>query len=94
MLNEDVAKKEELSVSEGALVRGSEDGPAVTKNSPADKAGILAEDILTEVGGVKVGKAHSLVSLIQRYNVGDTLALRVIRGEESLLIKVTLEERK
>ncbi len=94
MLNEDVAKKEELSVSEGALVRGSEDGPAVTKNSPADKAGILAEDIITEVGGVKVGKDHSLVSLIQRYNVGDTLALRVIRGEESLLIKVTLEERK
>jgi serine protease Do len=94
MLNEDVAKKEELSVSEGALVRGSEDGPAVTKNSPADKAGILAEDIITEVGGVKVNKEHSLVSLIQRYNVGDTLALRVLRGEESLLIKVTLEERK
>lgn len=94
MLTEEIAKKEELSVSEGALIRGSEEGPAVAKNSPAAKAGLLAEDIVVAVGGVPVGKDHSLVSLIQRYNVGDTVALKVLRGKESFVVKVVLEERK
>lgn len=93
MLNEEIAKKEELEVAEGALVRGSEEGPAVARNSPAAKAGILAEDIIVAVGGVPVGKDHSLVSLIQRYNVGDVVALKVLRGKDSFIVKVTLEER-
>ena len=64
------------------------------RNSPAEKAGIMAEDVITQVGGIKIDKEHSLASLVQRSNVGDTITLKVLRGEKELSILVKLEERK
>jgi S1-C subfamily serine protease len=93
-ITEDIAKKEKLDVTSGALLRGNEDGPAVLKSSPAAKAGLQAEDIILEVNGDKVGDASSLGSLIQKYAVNDTITLKILRGKETKEIKVTLEERK
>jgi len=89
----DMAKSQKLSVDYGALVRGSKDGPAVIKGSPADKAGVQAEDIILEVNGVKVDDKNVLTSLVQRYNIGDTITLKVQRGDKALDIPVILAER-
>ncbi len=94
LLTEEIAKRDNIKVTEGALIRGDESGPAVIKGSPADKAGVLAEDVITHVNGVKIDSSHSLVSLIQRYNVGDKVALTVQRGDRVLSLNVVLEERK
>jgi len=94
LLNEEIAKRDGLKVNDGALVRGGEDGPGVVKNSPADKAGIQAEDVIVSVGGRSIDQSHSLSSLIQKYNVGDKVSFRILRGEEYLTLSVTLEERK
>lgn len=94
MLTEEIAKRDGLSVHEGALVRGGEDGPGVVRGSPAEKAGIEAEDIIVSVGGVAVDTNHSLSSLIQRYSVGDRVAFRVLRGGSYLTLNVTLAEKK
>jgi S1-C subfamily serine protease len=94
LLTDEIAKRDGLTVSEGALVRGGEDGPGVMKNSPADKAGIEAEDIIVSVGGVPVDASHSLSALIQKYSVGDKVAFKILRGENYLTLNVTLEERK
>lgn len=93
VITDDLAKKEKLSVDHGVLVRGNNDGPAVLKDSPAAKAGIEAEDIIFEVNGVKVDKNNSLGNLIQRYNIGDTIAVKVQRGDKTLDIPVNLTER-
>ena len=93
-LTEDIAKKENLNITSGALLRGNGDGPAIIKGSPADKAGLEAEDVVLEVNGEKVSDTSSLGSLIQKYSVNDTITLKILRGKQTKEIKVTLEERK
>lgn len=93
MISEELAEKEKFPVSYGALVRGGEDGPGAAPNSPASKAGILAEDIIIELNGEKIGPEKSLASLIQKYGVGDEITLKIIRNGEEMKIKVKLGER-
>jgi serine protease Do len=93
MVTEEMAKKQNLGASYGALVRGTADGPGVIPGSPAAKAGVLAEDIILEVDGVRVDADHPLGNLIQKYGIGDTITLKVLRGKETLTLKATLEER-
>ncbi len=89
----DFASAQKLSVDHGALVRGSAAGPAVVLGSPAAKAGLQAEDIILEVDGQAVDTDHSLSTLIQQYNVGDTVTLQVQRGSQVLTLPLTLAER-
>ncbi len=92
-VTEDMAKKQKLSATEGALVRGAADGPAVIPDSPAAKAGVIAEDIITAVNGEALTADVTLAQLIQKYNIGDIVTLSVKRGEKSLTLTATLEER-
>lgn len=87
------AKKEKLPVEEGALVRGSEDGPAVQPDSPAAKAGIQAEDIIREVNGKKIKKEKPLGDIITEFSVGETVSLKIYRAGKELFLQVTLGKR-
>ena len=89
----DMAKTQNLSVDHGALLRGDTNGPAIVPGSPAEKAGLKAEDIILEVNGSTVDATNTLISLIDRYSVGDTVTLKVERGNQSLDIPVTLAKR-
>lgn len=93
LVSQELAKKEKLSVEEGALIRGSSDGPAVIKNSPAEKSGVKAEDIVLKINGEKIDQNHPLVKLIQKYSVGDTVKLKILRDNKEIEISVKLEER-
>lgn len=92
----DIAKENNLSYEYGALVmRGNGLGQAaVASGSPADKAGIKENDIILEVNGERVDENKGLVSLVQQYNVGDTIDLKIYSGGKEITIKVKLEERK
>lgn len=92
-ITKQVAEGEGLSVDHGALVRGSESGPAVVPNSSADNAGVQAEDIILEVGGIEINEENSLSSLIQKHNVGDLVDIKVRRGDEVLNLQATLSDR-
>jgi len=93
IITPELAKEQKLPVDYGALVRGSEKGPAVVLNSPAAKAGIQAEDIILEVNGQKIDSAHPLSLLIQKYNINETINLKIQRGNKQIELKATLEER-
>ena len=93
IVDENLAKDQKLPVDYGALVRGSNDGPAVIKNSPAAKAGIQAEDIIIEVNGERIDNDNPLGMVVQKYSIGDTLTVKVRRGDKTLTFQVTLEER-
>lgn len=89
----DIAKEQKLPVEYGALVRGSDQGPAVTPDSPAAKAGIQAEDILLQVNGEKIDKDHFLGTFISEYSVGDVVTLKINRGGKEISVSVTLAKR-
>ena len=93
LIDSDLSKQEELPVEYGALVRGSDDGPAVLKNSPAEKSGLKPEDIILEINNEKVTADNSLSYLVQKYGVGDILDLKVLRNNEEIILRATLEER-
>jgi serine protease Do len=77
----------------GALVRGTKEGPGVIPDSPAAKAGIRADDLITAMNGEKLNEENPLGVVIQKYGAGDTVSLSVKRGEENLTFSVTLGER-
>lgn len=93
MINPDLAKTEKLSVDYGALVKKNQGNAAVIPNSPAAKAGIKEGDIILELNGEKITQNNSLASLVQKYNVGDTITLKILREGKEIELKVTLEER-
>lgn len=93
MVTPDIAKQQNLSVDYGALVRGTTEGPGVMSNSPAAKAGVLAEDIILEINGEKLTSERPLGTVIQKYNIGETLFLKVQRGKSVITLNITLGER-
>ncbi len=83
-LNGSVAKQFKYSGSRGALVSD------VSPDSPADKAGIKAGDILTEVNGTKVADSADLRVRIAALSPGSTAKLRVFRDGSERDINVVL----
>jgi len=77
-ITKEMAERENLPVDYGALIRGSEEGPAIFPGSAAEEAGLRPEDIIVEVDGVKLDK-YWLGELILKHQVGDTISLKVVR---------------
>lgn len=96
LINDEIKIKNNLSVDYGALVlRGNTIGDlAVVPGSPADKAGIVENDIILEINGAKIDDKNSLSSIIAKYSVGDTLTIKLLHRGAEKKINLKLEERK
>ncbi|HZX00914.1 MAG TPA: trypsin-like peptidase domain-containing protein [Candidatus Paceibacterota bacterium] len=92
-IDADIAKSKKLAVTEGALINSDDANPAIVPNSPASKAGIMSGDIITRFGNTTVNADHQLGDIIQNYNIGDVVDVKILRGSETLNLKITLEER-
>lgn len=89
----DVAKSYDLPVVAGAYLyysSGRYISSAISKDSPAMKAGLQDKDIITAVNGQKIGESGSLSTLIGEYKPGDTVQLTIIRAGSEKSITVTL----
>lgn len=96
ILNAEVAAEYGLDVDYGALIlRGDRlTDLAVIPGSPADKAGIMENDIILEIDGEKIDTDTTLGSLIGEKRVGDEVTLRIWHKGETKEVKLRLEERK
>jgi len=96
LITKDIAQQNNLSVQTGAWVlRGNRLGQvAVAPASPADKAGIVENDIIIAINGEKIDETHSLSRLLQNYDVGKTVEITFLRSGEEKKAKVTLEAMK
>lgn len=92
MMSEELAKSENLPVTEGALIDSEGQSPAVVPGSPAEKAGLQEGDIIVSVGGAKVTTQHTLSALVQSYQVGDEITVVFLRDGKQQSVKVVLAE--
>ncbi|MEV6564238.1 trypsin-like peptidase domain-containing protein [Streptomyces kronopolitis] len=77
---------------DGARVSAhSKDGKQpVAHDGPADKAGIKAGDVITEVDGAPVHSGQELIVKIRSHRPGDTLALTLQRGGKERSVRLSL----
>jgi serine protease Do len=95
-INEDLKDKNNLTVDYGVLVESgqSADELAVIPGSPADKAGIVENDIILEVDGTKLDDTNSLADIIRQKKVGDVVNLTILHKGVQKTVQVTLEAAK
>ncbi len=94
LINPVMAKKNTLPMEQGALViRGeAREDLAVIPGSPADKAGLVENDIILEVDGVKVSEDKPLAKEIAKHKAGETLKIKVLSKGKEKTVNVILEE--
>jgi len=95
-INKEIKEKNNLTVDYGVLVKqGSSPGDlAVIPGSPADKAGIVENDIILEVDNVKINEKFSFASIVRQKKVGDTITLKILHKGVQKSVSVILEALK
>jgi S1-C subfamily serine protease len=86
VVKEDVARLK-LPEERGALVRSVEDG------SPAQKAGLKADDVIVRFQGENVHTARQLARLVREQPSGRSVSIEALRGGASQRLQATLDER-
>ena len=92
-INEQIKEKNNLKVDYGILVvRGeSKEELAVIPGSPADKSGIVENDIILELDDKKLDKEQNFALLIREKKAGDTIKLKILSKGIEKTISLKLE---
>jgi photosystem II stability/assembly factor-like uncharacterized protein len=80
----------------GILGEDDPEGARLTKivdKGPAEKAGLQAGDIVTELDKKKVKTYQGLITLIRNYKAGDKVEVKVKRGNEVKALSLTFGSR-
>jgi serine protease Do len=87
-ITEDMAKSLQLKDRQGAMISEA------FKNDPADRAGLKAGDIVTEINGKKIKDTHDLLLTVASFHVGDKVNVKVLRDGRELTFQVVISERR
>jgi serine protease Do len=79
-----------LTVNNGALIMAPQGTDAVQAGSPADAAGLKANDIILQINGEAVDVNHSLASRIGEYQPGDEVTVTYSRNKAQQTVKLKL----
>ncbi len=95
-IDADMKNKNNLSVDYGVLVKqgATASDLAVIPGSPADKAGIVENDIILEIDGVKLNEDNSLASIIRGKSIGSTVNLKILHKGVEKTVPVVIEVAK
>jgi len=94
LINEEIQKENNLPVNYGAwIISGSEGELAIFPGSPAEKIGLKENDIVLEFNNEKISLENSLAKIIMKYNPGDKVKLKILRGNKEKIVTVILDER-
>ena len=83
-VTEEIAEVEKLDKARGALVA------SVAEDSPSDKAGIKAGDIILEFNGTRINEMKELPKIVAQTEVGKTVEVKVWRNKKEILKKIKL----
>lgn len=95
-INSQMKEKNNLTVDYGVLIKvgATADDLAVIPGSPADKAGLVENDIILEVDGVKLDDKTSFASIIRSKKVGQVVLLKILHKGVEKNVSVALEIAK
>lgn len=85
-LTPQLAQQNNLSVNYGAYLT------SVVTGSPAERAGLQPDDIITKINTNDINASNSLQSLMAKYQVGDEVTLTYVRDGKTQTAKVKLEK--
>ena len=83
-VTKEIAEVEKLKKPEGALVA------SVGKNSPAEKAGVKAGDIILEFDGKKINTMKKLPNVVASTEVGKSVEIKIWRNKKLISKRLTL----
>jgi serine protease Do len=83
-VTKEIAEVEELDEPRGALVA------SVADNSPSDKAGVKAGDIILEFNGEKIQEMKELPIIVARTEVGKKVDVKIWRNKREIIKKIIL----
>jgi S1-C subfamily serine protease len=85
-LTPDLKKRLGIAADQGALITD------VGRGTPAEKAGLRTNDVITAVDNTPVANLEELRAAVQKAGPGKEVTLTVARGKETLTLKAKLEE--
>ena len=83
-VSQEIADLEKLDKPRGALVA------SVAKNSPSDKAGIKAGDIILEFNGTPIKEMKELPKIVAATEVGKIVKVKIWRNKKEIIKKIKL----
>lgn len=86
----------EQSAYLGIHLASAEKGTSIERVLPksgADKAGLQANDVILSIAGRMVTDAKSIHKVLSPYKPGDSVTLRIRRGEKEIEMRATLGKR-
>ena len=83
-VTKEIADVEKLDEPRGALVA------SVAQNSPSDKAGVKAGDIILEFNGEKIQEMKQLPIIVARTEVGKKVKVKIWRNKKEIIKTITL----
>ena len=83
-VTKEIAEVEKLDEPRGALVA------SVAPNSPSEKAGVKAGDIILEFDGEKIGEMKELPIIVARTDVGKKVRVKIWRNKKEIIKNITL----
>ena len=83
-VTKEIADVEKLDQPRGALVA------SVAENSPSDKAGVKAGDIILEFNGEKIQEMKELPIIVARTEVGKKVKVKIWRDKKEIIKTITL----
>jgi len=83
-VTKEIADVEKLDEPRGALVA------SVAENSPSDKAGVKAGDIILEFNGEIINEMKELPTIVARTEVGKKVKVKIWRNKKEIIKSITL----
>ncbi|PIP23009.1 MAG: hypothetical protein COX37_00855 [Candidatus Nealsonbacteria bacterium CG23_combo_of_CG06-09_8_20_14_all_39_17] len=94
-LDKEISEKNKLPVDYGALiVRESFGERAIVKGSSAEKIGLKEYDIILTCQGEKIDEKNPLTNVVQKFDIGESVKLEILREGKIIFTEIKLEERK
>ena len=83
-VTKEIAEVEQLDEPRGALVA------SVAEDSPSDKAGVKAGDIILEFNGEKIKEMKQLPIIVAKTEVGKKVSVKIWRNKKEITKEITL----